>query len=160
MRHAPLLFPVGCAEWLALAEEGKERSSEEDIAMNPRRSRSACRHVWSEAGLWVLASVLFACLPGLALGASGSWGELSPEAQGAISGVLGRELAAYHARPAGGGVEAANAAHGLAVEFGATEVRVRAGRDEWRLALAGYGRGEPSREIAPVQPHVAANRVE
>jgi hypothetical protein len=85
--------------------------------------------------------------------------ELPLPAQEAVSAALGQEDRTYHIFEGRKGVEAQNAAQGLAMDFNRGTVLFRAGENDWGLRLEGMGREDytPLPEAKPVRK---ANRLE
>jgi hypothetical protein len=81
-------------------------------------------------------------------------------AQGAISGAIGRDIFSYHALPTSEGLSAANRRHGLSIAFTPSGIRVESGQEGFSLSLHALGYGEGLSAVAPVAPIAQANRVE
>jgi trimeric autotransporter adhesin len=76
-------------------------------------------------------------------------------AQGSVSAALGRDEPAYRVR----GLLAVNPAQHFRVGFSRRNVTVAAGRARIAMTLLKYGYASALRTLAPVTPHVSANRV-
>jgi len=85
---------------------------------------------------------------------------LPPDAQFAISRVLGRDDQAYHAILTEAGFRTTHPTHSLEADFTLEGAQVRMGDVRWSLALLGYGYGEALEPVTPVQPIAKENRVE
>ncbi len=87
---------------------------------------------------------------------------LPPGAHATVSGAIGRDAHAFHARPTPDGYRLENARHDLAMDLSADGVRVSSPAQEWHLRYRGLGRGDvtaPS-PVVPKPVSATANRVE
>ena len=87
-------------------------------------------------------------------------GSVPLAAQGAISGVLGRDDRSYHARSTASGFVAQNRRQSFEARFGAEGVRVRAGTARLGLALRAWGYGGALHPVVSGAPEARQNRVE
>jgi hypothetical protein len=93
--------------------------------------------------------------------AAASLSSLPLEAQSGISAELGRNIAAYQAKPHGSsGLEAENARHKLSADFTPAGVEVRSQGEGWRLGLRAYGYAGALEPVAVAIPQANSNRVE
>jgi hypothetical protein len=88
-----------------------------------------------------------------------SFDRLPLAAQGAISGVLGRDERTYHASASARGFTMGNRPHALAARFTSEGVDTRLRGTRLGLALRAWGYGGSLRPFAAVVPHARANRI-
>jgi hypothetical protein len=77
-----------------------------------------------------------------------------------ISAAIGHDQPVYHVVAAGRGFRMTDAAETVSAELTPAGVEFRRGGSRWVIALRGYGYGVALRDVAPVTPTAAANRVE
>jgi FG-GAP repeat/Abnormal spindle-like microcephaly-assoc'd, ASPM-SPD-2-Hydin len=85
---------------------------------------------------------------------------LPADAQGPISGALGKNDSGYWFHPTANGLSGENPRHALRAELTKQGTEIRHHNLRWVLAARGYGYGDALRRFRPVAPQANANRVE
>src|SRR5262245_20763317 len=77
-----------------------------------------------------------------------------------ISAAIGHDQPSYHAVAAGRGFRMTDATETVSADLTPDGVDFRHGVSHWAMALRAYGSGDTLRDVVPVTPTAAVNRVE